>query len=487
MADGVYTGVGNRNIIIYGKTLSLVSENGPSNCIIDCENINRAIAFNLGSENEVLLQGFTIQNGYQSTGGGLYSNGSAVIRDCMFRNNFARIGGAIEAYRCSSLTLERCSIENNEALGEGGGICYTGERLIMYECCVIGNIGSDGAGLYVNEVYNGLIANSLISGNQSSGNGGGLQVQLAYNLTISKCILRRNHADAMGGGICFTNASSLELASCVIADNVSGDEGGGLFFSSTFLVNLYDCEILSNESGDHGAGISWTNSELVTLSDCVLENNATAQNGGAIYFHYVDESSFTNCIFSQNSANQNGGCFYWIFSTAAQMKNCTLADNVAGNEGGAFYSDLSAPTVHSSIIYFNSEPQMNIPACRIRFSDVQGGYSGQGNMDADPLFIQGPRGDYYLSQVRAGQDQDSPCLDTQSAYASAVCFDANDGRICLDQLTTGIDFEPDSGHVDMGFHYDLTLAPSIVPPPFIPTPLLPRTNPPEPDSLRASH
>lgn len=37
VADGVYTGDGNRNIDFKGKAITVMSENGPENCIIDCQ------------------------------------------------------------------------------------------------------------------------------------------------------------------------------------------------------------------------------------------------------------------------------------------------------------------------------------------------------------------------------------------------------------------------------------------------------------------
>ena len=37
VADGIYTGNGNRNIDFKGKAITVKSQNGPQNCIINCE------------------------------------------------------------------------------------------------------------------------------------------------------------------------------------------------------------------------------------------------------------------------------------------------------------------------------------------------------------------------------------------------------------------------------------------------------------------
>ena len=42
VADGTYTGYSNRELNFYGKAVTLQSENGAENCIIDCEGQSRA-------------------------------------------------------------------------------------------------------------------------------------------------------------------------------------------------------------------------------------------------------------------------------------------------------------------------------------------------------------------------------------------------------------------------------------------------------------
>jgi len=69
---------------------------------------------------------------------------------------------------------------------------------------------------------------------------------------------------------------------------------------------------------------------------------------------------------------------------------------------------------------------------------------GTGNISADPLFVSGSLGNYYLSQVPAGNSRNSPCVDSGSNIAE---------YLGMDGLTTRIDNTSDSGIVDMGYHY----------------------------------
>ena len=91
--------------------------------------------------------------------------------------------------------------------------------------------------------------------------------------------------------------------------------------------------------------------------------------------------------------------------------------------------------------------------CSVTYSDVKGGWIGEGNIDADPIFVTGPMGDYYLSHTAAGQPADSPCIDTGSDLAVNICVTPVTGDICLDEFTTRTDLVTDSDTVDMGFHY----------------------------------
>jgi hypothetical protein len=68
------------------------------------------------------------------------------------------------------------------------------------------------------------------------------------------------------------------------------------------------------------------------------------------------------------------------------------------------------------------------------------------NSYGDPLFVTGPSGDYYLSQIAAGQASDSPCVDAGSDLAASLG---------MAHLTTRTDHVPDRGVVDIGYHYAL--------------------------------
>ena len=108
----------------------------------------------------------------------------------------------------------------------------------------------------------------------------------------------------------------------------------------------------------------------------------------------------------------------------------TVLDTIFVNQTGAppIAVGPGGHTTLSGDLYWNFDPSWVPPA-------------GSG-MVADPLFATGPRGDYYLSQMAAGQSATSPAVDAGSGPAAA-----------LPGLTTRTDGVADAGAVDIGFHY----------------------------------
>src|SRR5262245_39702510 len=131
VADGVYTGAGNRDLDFAGKHIRLSSENGPANCVIDCESQGRAFHFHSGEEPAVVLDGLTIRGALADHNGGaiLCESSSPTIRNCIFRENTVQPllydgGGAICFLDKSKPRVIDCVFEDNVATSvpfTGGG------------------------------------------------------------------------------------------------------------------------------------------------------------------------------------------------------------------------------------------------------------------------------------------------------------------------------------------------------------------------------
>ena len=153
VADGIYRGVGNKNLDFLGKGIVVMSENGPENCIIDCDGSGRGFRFHSGEDSNSVVQGFSIINGHIFyNGGGIYCNtASPTIEYCIIRNNYARngYGGGIYVNNCSP-TIIGCTIYGNITYyptgygGLGGGI-YAANSDMTVNSCIIAYNGATGA------------------------------------------------------------------------------------------------------------------------------------------------------------------------------------------------------------------------------------------------------------------------------------------------------------------------------------------------------
>jgi len=74
VADGVYTGIGNRNLDFgmggVTRDITVGSANGPKNCVIDCEDFGRGFYFHSNESQLAVVEGLTIRNGNTTDGGG---------------------------------------------------------------------------------------------------------------------------------------------------------------------------------------------------------------------------------------------------------------------------------------------------------------------------------------------------------------------------------------------------------------------------------
>ena len=329
VADGAYTGVGNKDLDFKGKAITVASENGPKSCIIDCERSGRGFFFQSGEGKDCVLSGLTVQNGEAELGSGILCS-------------------------ASSPTIENCIVSGNSATSAGGGIfCWSSSPTIK-NCAISGNSSTGaygGGGIYCNSSSPSIIG-CTISDNSVTGSdygGGGICCLWSSSPSISNCTISRNSADGLagggaGGGI-YCYESSPSISSCIISQNGTF-EGGGIYCwaSSPSITN---CTISDNMS-TCGGGI-FCHSSSPGISSCSISGNG-ANNGGGVFCFY-SSPSITNCTISGNWVCLGGGVFCSYSSPS--VTNCTISGNGA-TCGGGVYCDSSSPTINNCAISGNS-------------------------------------------------------------------------------------------------------------------------------------
>jgi hypothetical protein len=187
-------------------------------------------------------------------------------------------------------------------------------------------------------------------------------------------------------------------------------DGGGIYCSSS-APTIKDNIITGNVSETYGGGISCNYSSPIIMNNTITSNSAIY--GGGISFDRYTSSVIKGNNINGNSAEEGGGIGCFTFSSPT-ITNNTIAGNSASTNGGGIYCYyISSPSVTNTIIWDNTAPtDPNISVYFsdpfFNYSDIEGGWEGDGNIDADPLFCDPENGDLTVQSdspvLGAGQD-----------------------------------------------------------------------------------
>lgn len=256
VADGVYTGTGNRDIDLKGKAITLRSANGPAYCTIDCaaseENMHRGFVLHSGESRSAVIEGFTITNAVANMGAGILCThgASPTIRGNVIRGN--RVpwdcdgGGGIKCRDGAAPLIEGNIIEDNhcEPGSGGGGIhCYNSGRVEIRRNIIRGNRATSGGGIEIGYNAQGAeIANNLIEDN-AAGSGAGVLISTATGeAQLCNNTIVNNEADYSGGGVRVTGESEATIINCVVWGNrADGDLEGAQIDKGLASVGLLHC------------------------------------------------------------------------------------------------------------------------------------------------------------------------------------------------------------------------------------------------------
>jgi len=185
------------------------------------------------------------------------------------------------------------------------------------------------------------------------------------------------------------------------------------------------------------------------LNNIIAGNTASFNYGGGIYCEYYASPVIANNLITENNCAYGSGIRCESYASPT-IVNTTITRNYASISAGGFSCTASCfPTISNSILWDNT-PDEVVGNPTIAYSDILGGYPGTANINQNPLFIQGPLGYYYLKQIQAGQNQDSPCVDAGDHTVGEYFR-----TLYSVHGTTRIDLVLDAGMIDMGYHYPL--------------------------------
>ncbi len=325
LADGVFEGPGNSQIIWPSKTVSLQSHSLiPENCVIRINEViltprdsgwRRGQARPSGKGRDVLnfgikmdgccpagseITGIAFENGYADFSGGaiLVQDTSPIISDCLFRDCYSEgEGGALVLYTSSAQVLN-CRFENNFSM-YGGAICVGGEFSdpLIDNCYFYRNIGSDYSGAV--DIYNlasSSIFNCVFLQNEAYNAGGALSSYANCFADVQHSTFAENIAPNVGGGVFCSG--DMRFWFNIIAFSESG---GAFFYESAFLhtesLDLACCDFFGNVDGD------WVD-EVAGLLGVDGNFSADPQFCGIIGNGNLELQSDSPCLPAHNDCGQ---------------------------------------------------------------------------------------------------------------------------------------------------------------------------------------
>jgi predicted outer membrane repeat protein len=285
------------------------------------------------------------------------------------------------------------------------------------------------------------------------------------------CTFDRNAAARGGGGLYSEAGSSPVLTGCAFKLNFAID-GGGIMIATgrSSWPEFTGCTFVENQAEGAGGGICCSYGEQ-TVTSCIFIRNI-AEQGGAISLGNT-KTTMKNCIFAGNRVdfecdgycsppNITGAAICWSGSSLV-VTQCTFSGNSA-SEGHVITWSLGGVITLANCILWDSSPEISVvddlTKIEVTYSDVRGGWPGEGNIDLDPCFAQlahwdlngtpeWPRddfwveGDYHLKS-QAGRWDPAGKKWVQDQISSP-CIDAGDPS-----APVGDEPQPNNGRINMG-------------------------------------
>ncbi|MFN8357666.1 MAG: T9SS type A sorting domain-containing protein [Spirosomataceae bacterium] len=292
---------------------------------------------------------------------------------------------------------------------------------------ILGGFPNDGSGTLANRnwVTNVTILSGEIGAAGNIDNSIHVVTSNAVNNTtiLDGFTVRDGNASGnLGGGMFNNNGAAPIVRNCIFTGNTGGSGDGGAVYNNFSSPVISNCTFTENTAYS-GAGI-FNFASSTSIQNCIFSGNNASLGGGGVYNDQGGHITITNCLFANNTGGGGsfGGGLYNAGNTTVTVTNCTFYENTAGSFGALFSSNAPA-TLKNCIIWGNSSgigTTANITATN---SIIQGGFTGAGNLNANPIFVDANGGNFRLQACSPAVNAGDPA--TTSATVGNVDLAGN--------------------------------------------------------------
>ncbi|MBQ2654219.1 MAG: Ig-like domain repeat protein [Methanobrevibacter sp.] len=344
-----------KNVTITSMTETPVTIKGVSNRLFFVDS-NSTLTLNnliLTGSNIGYLDGGAVENMYDAyvnilnctftnftadRGGALFLWGQALVKDSIFIDNYAEIGGAIfvlsPVTNDNNVIFDNITVVNNSALSYGAGLYIQGSAYnttIIKNSNFTNNIGhGHGGALFVS--YGEVIIDNTVFDSNSILDyefdsevviaGGGVFISKDVNANISNSKFINNYAEGYGGALVCNNAKF------VIQDLMTGEEE-----YYCFCTNIMNCSFIENTAGVSAGAIFVGLDDIATVNidDSIFDSNKASEAAAissSLSYLTIKNTEFTNNIASNASLIATYGYYYEeAFNAETEIIDCTFENN----------------------------------------------------------------------------------------------------------------------------------------------------------------